>query len=51
MLHYVEEAKVTVEDSAGPIGDAGSKEPSETIQAIPQSIPPTRLLQLLGGSW
>ena len=37
----------SAEDPTGPIGDAGSKEPSETILAVPRIILSARSIQFL----
>ena len=46
----MEEARMTADIPAGPIGESSSKEPSLTIQAVPQTRPSTRFRQLLEGS-
>ena len=40
---------MTAEEPAGPIGEAASKDPSETVHAVPALMPSTRSLQPSSG--
>ena len=49
LWHAIEDARITAEEPAGPIGEAASKEPSETTHAVPSLMPSTRSVQPSSG--